>query len=73
MGLYKPLIFVTGITEKLDHLVNAGIGAVWLSPIYESPMADFGYDISSFVDVDPIFGNMDDFQNLQSRAEELGE
>ena len=49
-----------------------GIGAIWLSPIYRSPMADFGYDISDFKDIDPIFGNLTDFDNLQRRAEELG-
>ncbi|KAJ9585850.1 hypothetical protein L9F63_020492 [Diploptera punctata] len=63
---------LNGITSKLDHLVDAGIGSVWLSPIYKSPMADFGYDIANFTDVDPIFGNLDDFDKLQSRAKELG-
>lgn len=61
-----------GIAEKLDHLKDAGIGAVWLSPIYKSPMVDFGYDISNFTDVDPIFGTLDDFNRLQNKAKELG-
>ncbi|PSN52222.1 Maltase 1 [Blattella germanica] len=62
---------LNGITSKLDHLADAGVGAVWLSPIYKSPMADFGYDIANFTDVDPIFGNLEDFDNLQARAKEL--
>jgi maltooligosyltrehalose synthase len=45
---------------------------MWLSPIYKSPMADFGYDISNFTDVDSIFGTLDDFNRLQNRAKELG-
>lgn len=61
-----------GIADKLDHLKDAGIGAMWLSPIYKSPMADFGYDISNFTDIDPIFGTLDDFNRLQNRAKELG-
>ena len=39
---------LAGITSRLDHLVNIGAGAVWLSPVYKSPMADFGYDISDY-------------------------
>jgi alpha-glucosidase len=63
---------VKGIADKLDHLKDAGVGAVWLSPIFKSPMADFGYDISNFTDVDPTFGTLDDFDKLQLRAKELG-
>lgn len=61
-----------GIADKLDHLKDAGVGAVWLSPIYKSPMVDFGYDIANFTDVDPIFGTLEDFNRLQNRAKELG-
>lgn len=53
-----------GIISKIDYLKDLGIGAAWLSPIYTSPMADFGYDISNFTDIDPIFGNMADFDEL---------
>jgi alpha-glucosidase len=63
---------VKGIADKLDHLKDAGVGAVWLSPIFKSPMADFGYDISNFTDIDPTFGTLDDFDKLQLRAKELG-
>ncbi len=53
-----------GIRRRLDFLVSLGIDAVWLSPIYPSPMADFGYDISNYTDIDPIFGAMQDFDRL---------
>ena len=45
-----------GIIERLDHLQRLGIDVVWLSPVYRSPMADNGYDISDYEDVDPLFG-----------------
>jgi alpha-glucosidase len=46
-----------GIIGKLDYLVWLGIDAIWISPIYPSPMADFGYDISNYTDIHPLFGN----------------
>lgn len=61
-----------GIISKLDHLVDAGVTAAWLSPIYKSPQVDHGYDISDFRDVDPIFGNLDDFKELVRVAKEKG-
>lgn len=61
-----------GITSKLEHLVDAGIGALWISPIYPSPLADFGYDISNFTDIDPAFGTLDDFDQLVAKAKTLG-
>jgi len=45
-----------GIRDRLDYLVRLGVDAIWLSPFYPSPMADFGYDISNYYDVDPRFG-----------------
>ena len=59
------MIFL-GITSKLDYLVGLGIDAVWISPIYESPMKDFGYDISNFTDIDPIFGTLEDFKKMSA-------
>src|SRR6201994_1460545 len=53
-----------GITRRLDHLVWLGVDAVWISPIYTSPMADFGYDVSDYCDVDPIFGTLGDLDHL---------
>lgn len=55
---------LNGIAEKLDYLKDLGIDAIWLSPVYRSPMRDFGYDISDYYDIDPIFGNLSDFDNL---------
>lgn len=62
-----------GITEKLDHLKDLGVGTVWLSPIYKSPMVDNGYDISDFYDIDPSFGTLNDFDKLKARAKDLGQ
>ena len=66
-----------GITRRLDHLNDGtpsslGIDAVWLSPFYRSPMADFGYDVSDYRDVDPIFGTLDDFDDLLEEAHRRG-
>ncbi|XP_043271077.1 alpha-glucosidase-like [Venturia canescens] len=60
-----------GLADNLVHLKDANIDAFWLSPFYPSPMVDFGYDISNFVDVDPIFGNLADFDKLVSKAHNL--
>jgi alpha-glucosidase len=57
-----------GIRRHLDHLVWLGIDAIWLSPFYRSPMADFGYDVSDYCDVDPLFGSLDDFDRLLVEA-----
>ncbi|NVO21049.1 MAG: alpha-glucosidase [Bacteroidetes bacterium] len=59
-----------GIILKLDYLVDLGIDAIWLSPIYESPFQDFGYDISNYQAIDPRLGNMDDFLQLLTEAHE---
>ncbi|MXQ09266.1 alpha-glucosidase [Alphaproteobacteria bacterium GH1-50] len=61
-----------GITKRLDHIASLGVDVVWLSPIFTSPQADMGYDISDHCDVDPLFGTLDDFDALLSRAHELG-
>lgn len=57
-----------GIIDRLDYLAWLGIDAVWLSPIYPSPMADFGYDVADHTDVDPLFGTLADFDELVARA-----
>jgi len=63
---------LAGITEKLDYIkggdVSLGIDAIWISPFYRSPMADFGYDVSDYKDIDPLFGNLEDFKRLLSEA-----
>lgn len=63
----------TGITSKLSYFNDLGVGAVWLSPIFKSPMYDFGYDISDFYDIHDEYGTMADFEKLLETAKELGE
>ncbi|OUM00666.1 alpha-amylase family glycosyl hydrolase [Variovorax sp. JS1663] len=61
-----------GIRARLDHLVALGVDAVWISPIYPSPMADFGYDISDHCDIDPCFGTLAGFDALVGEAHARG-
>jgi len=53
-----------GIVRRLDHLEALGVDAIWLSPIYPSPMADFGYDVTDHCAIDPVFGTLEDFDRL---------
>lgn len=61
-----------GITRRLDHVAGLGVDAIWISPFFTSPMKDFGYDVSDYCDVDPLFGSLADFDALIARAHELG-
>ena len=61
-----------GLASRLSYLAELGIDAIWLSPIFRSPMKDFGYDISNYVDIDPMFGTMADFDTLLAAAHEQG-
>ena len=61
-----------GIAQRLGHLVALGVDALWLSPIYPSPMADFGYDIADYTGIDPLFGTLEDFDALIAQAHGLG-
>jgi alpha-glucosidase len=61
-----------GILRRLDYLAALGVDAVWLSPIFESPQADMGYDVSDYKEVDRLFGRLDDFDSLIERAHALG-
>ena len=61
-----------GIMEKLDYLQWLGVTAIWISPFYPSPMDDFGYDITDYTGIHPIFGNMDDFDELLKQTHERG-
>ncbi len=63
---------LVGIRSKLDYLQWLGVDAIWISPIYPSPMADFGYDISNYTDIDPIFGTLNDFDALLADAHDRG-
>jgi alpha-glucosidase len=61
-----------GVRRHLDHLTWLGVDAIWLSPFFRSPMKDFGYDVSDYCDVDPVFGTLDDFDRLVADAHERG-
>ncbi len=61
-----------GILERLDHVASLGVDAIWISPFFKSPMADFGYDIADYRAVDPLFGTLEDFDRLLARAHALG-
>ena len=55
---------LAGIVSRLDYIVTLGVDAIWLSPIFPSPMADFGYDVADYCDIEPVFGNLDAFDQL---------
>ena len=59
---------IRGITEHLDHIRDLSCGAIWLTPVYPSPMVDNGYDIADYKAIDPSYGTMDDFDNLVKEA-----
>ena len=63
---------LAGIRRRLDYLVELGVDAIWLSPFFPSPMADFGYDIADYCDVDPLFGSLADFDALLADAHSRG-
>ncbi len=61
-----------GILARIEHVANLGVDAIWLSPFFTSPMADMGYDVSNYKDVDPLFGSLKDFDTLIDHAHNLG-
>ncbi len=61
-----------GILSRLSYIADLGVDAIWLSPFFTSPMADFGYDVADYCSVDPLFGNLDDFDRLLAKAHDLG-
>jgi len=63
---------LSGILGRLDYCKSLGVDALWLSPIYPSPMADFGYDISDFTDIDPLFGSLAQFDELLAGIKRRG-
>ncbi len=63
---------ISGITDRLDYVAKLGVDMVWVSPFFPSPMKDFGYDVSDYKNVDPMFGNIDDFVALIDKANSLG-
>ncbi len=63
---------LVGITQRLEYVADLGVDAIWLSPFFKSPMKDFGYDVSNYREVDPIFGTLEDFDQLVAKAHGLG-
>ena len=61
-----------GIIDRLDYVASLGVDAIWIAPFFRSPMADFGYDIADYRDVDPLFGTLEDFDRLLAKAHGLG-
>ena len=61
-----------GILAKLDYVASLGVDGIWLSPFFTSPMRDYGYDVSDYRDVDPLFGTLADFDAVLARAHALG-
>jgi alpha-glucosidase len=61
-----------GILARLDHIVELGVDAIWISPIYPSPMKDFGYDVADYTGIHPLFGSMDDFERLLEATHQRG-
>jgi glycosidase len=63
---------LAGIEARLDHLAALGVDAIWLSPIFPSPMADFGYDIADYCGIEPVFGDLAAFDRLLAAAHARG-
>ena len=61
-----------GITRRLPHVASLGVDAIWLSPIFPSPMADMGYDVSDYTNIEPLFGSLADFDRLLQVEHGLG-
>jgi len=59
---------LNGITSKLDYLKDLGVDAIWITPCFPSPQVDFGYDISDFQGIDPMYGSLDDFDRLLAES-----
>ena len=63
---------LAGITQRLPYIASLGVDAIWISPFFQSPMKDYGYDVSDYRSIDPMFGDMDDFDTLLANAHQLG-
>ena len=60
-----------GITSRLEKIKELGVDAIWLSPFYSSPQKDGGYDVANYIEVDPLFGTLEDFDALLEKAHKL--
>ena len=63
---------LAGIVQRLPYIASLGVDAIWISPFFMSPMKDFGYDVSDYCDVDPMFGTLADFDAVVEAAHKLG-
>lgn len=63
---------LNGVSERMDYIASLGVDAIWLSPFFTSPMDDFGYDVSDYEDVDPMFGTLADFDRMLAAAHARG-
>jgi len=63
---------LNGVRRQLPYLAWLGVDAIWLSPVFPSPMRDFGYDVANYVDIDPVFGTLEDFDELLREAHDRG-
>jgi alpha-glucosidase len=63
---------LAGVTKRLSYIASLGVDGIWLSPFFTSPMADMGYDVSDYCNVDPMFGTLEDFDALMAEAHRLG-
>src|SRR5437868_2078982 len=63
---------LSGITSRLDYLAWLPVDTVWISPIYPSPMADFGYDVADYTNIHPLFGTLEDFDRLAQETHARG-
>ena len=63
---------LAGVLEKLPYIKSLGVDGIWFSPIYPSPNADYGYDISDYRNIHPDYGTLDDFKKVLDKAHELG-
>ena len=64
---------LNGIRSRLDYFADLGVETLWLTPIFECPMRDSGYDISNYLEIDPLFGTIEDFELLVAEAHEKGD
>lgn len=63
---------IPGITSRLDYVADLGVDAIWISPVFASPMKDMGYDVSDYLNIDPTFGTLEDFDAMVEKAHKLG-
>lgn len=63
---------LNGIKQRLGHFKYLNVDTVWISPFYKSPMRDFGYDVTNYTEIDPMFGNVEDFDDLLKKAKAKG-